>query len=454
MLNPTSKPCLTASVVLPSPQGTRASRALTLRLEIIGDWQLRVAIDEDSTLPTSHGRQFELCPASAATVAVEDEPCGPLPAFNPKVGGWARGYRLRGLRTQETTAGGLLEPGSLVLRTGPGSSSRVLQPAVDYEADLEWGTIGRSASSTLAVVQPVFASYRHGSTRLDSIMLTAEGRVVLRQGEAHPAAPAPPVPAPGEIRLANLYIAGRVDRLALDHLFPVLESLYPQPPRRVPPLAATRLPRSYAKLMRGEPLRVLAWGDSVTEATYLNRPDVERWQAQLVECLSRQFAQARIELMTEAWGGRNTDSYLHEPPGSPHNYQEKVLAARPDLIISEFVNDGGFTGEKTMAQYARLRADFRGIGAEWIILTPHYVKPDWMGLTRQRDVDDDPRAYVQALRQFAKEHTDGLALADAAQRYGRLWRQGVPYMTLMLNAINHPNPEGMRIFADSVMALF
>ena len=31
-------------------------------------------------------------------------------------------------------------------------------------------------------------------------------------------------------------------------------------------------------------------------------------------------------------------------------------------------------------QYGRLLDDFRGIGAEWIILTPHYVMPEWLSL--------------------------------------------------------------------------
>jgi hypothetical protein len=157
-------------------------------------------------------------------------------------------------------------------------------------------------------------------------------------------------------------------------------------------------------------------------------------------------------LVTEAWGGRNTASYLAEPPGSTHNYAEKVLGARADLIVSEFVNDAGLMPDQVEQRYSRLRADFRRIDAEWIILTPHYVRPDWMGLTRERDIDDDPRPYVAGLRQFARQH--GVALADASVRYGRLWRQGIPYSTLMLNSINHPDARGMKIFADSLMELF
>jgi len=41
-----------------------------------------------------------------------------------------------------------------------------------------------------------------------------------------------------------------------------------------------------------------------------------------------------------------------------------------------------------------------------------------------------------------------------APREARLWRQGIPYSTLLMNGINHPNPHGMKLFADSLMALF
>ena len=136
-------------------------------------------------------------------------------------------------------------------------------------------------------------------------------------------------------------------------------------------------------------------------------PDWEhnRWQEQFVARLKARFPQANIELLTEAWGGRNTGSYLAEPPGSEHNYQEKVLATKPDLIVSEFVNDAGLTPAQVKERYGKLLADFQGIGAEWIILTPHYVRPDWMGLNRERDVDDDPRPYVAGLREFAAQTT-------------------------------------------------
>ena len=201
-----------------------------------------------------------------------------------------------------------------------------------------------------------------------------------------------------------------------------------------------------AKLREGQTLRILAWGDSVTE--------VGRYQPMFLGSLRTRFPRARIELRTEAWPGKSTVDYLAEPPGGKRNFAEKILSPRPDLILTEFVNDASLRESpgETQTRYERIREAFLRIGAEWILFTPHYVKPDWMGLDRQRDIDEDPRSYVRFLREFARDH--GLALADASRRYGRLWRQGIPYLTLMENGINHPNLAGHQILADSLLALF
>ena len=198
------------------------------------------------------------------------------------------------------------------------------------------------------------------------------------------------------------------------------------------------------KLRSSVPLTILAWGDSVTA--------YERWQKMFVNRLKEKMPRAFISLVTEAWGGHNTSNYLSEPPGSVHNYREKVLAQKPDLIISEFVNDAGLNEVQVEERYKKFLADFQSIGAEWIILSPHYVRPDWMGLDRQNNIDNDPRPYVKGLREFSQKYN--IALADASVRYGRLWRQGIPYLTLMENNINHPNEFGHSIFADSLLALF
>ena len=400
---------------------------------ISGDWQVRV-----------EGQALRVKPPGM--IEVVSERYASIPMFNPKVGGWVKGKQLKGVRAQETTSPRLLDLTSFHLRSGPEENAPLFIRGVDYDIDLEWGTFGRLTDSRIGAEQEVFASYRHAQLRLDAVVQTASGQMVLREGEPRAAAPAVPGVNAGERHWGNIYLSGFIAKLAPEHLFPVLEAAYPESPR----VANATVDRLVKRLRSGQPLRILAWGDSVTDGGYL--PETDRWQTQFVTRLRERFPQARIELLTQAWGGRNTASYLAESPGSAHNYRETVLGVKPDLIISEFVNDARLEPAQVEERYTRLLADFKGIGAEWIILTPHYVRPDWMGLTREREIDEDPRPYVAGLRQFAAKHDVGLA--DASLRYGRLWRQGVPYNTLMVNAINHPNGRGMRLFADALMALF
>jgi lysophospholipase L1-like esterase len=408
---------------------------------ITGDWYVNIAV------PGIAGQTVHVQPPSLVTVGTEKYIA--VPVFNPKGNGWSKGLQLTGVKAQETTSPRLLEPASFDLRAGPKPDAHVFTEGVDYELDTVWGTFGRLAGGQIKPDQPVFASYRYSQMRLDAVVLTTAGRIVLRQGEPRVVAPAAPALNPGERSLGNIYLPGSATKLAPENLFPILETAYPEERAAPTNPTVTDLVR---RLEAGQPLRVLAWGDSVTDGAYLPDKNTQRWQEQFLGRLRVRFPKARLELITQAWGGRNTASYLAEPPGSSHNYRETVLAVKPDVIISEFVNDANLNPVQVEERYSRLLADFQNIGAHWIILTPHYVRPDWMGLTQERDIDNDPRPYVEGLRQFAAKHN--VALADVSLRYGRLWRQGIPYSTLLVNAINHPNAQGMRIFADSLMALF
>jgi len=413
--------------------------------ETAGDWGVRVECRHAGQTKVG---SFVVGPPDGVEVFNEKIPA--LPLFNPAVPGWVKGVALEEVRAAECTVIRALDPESLVVRTAPGREGALLERGRDWEADSEWGTVGRLAGGRIDEGHPVWVSYRAARRRIDSVVRLADGTLELVRGEPQIVLCEPPSIPAGSERLVNVYLPGRIEKLSDANLFPILEDRCPPLPAGQPPQARSRLPETLRRLESGEPLKILAWGDSVT--TY------DRWQTMFVDRLRARYPKADIELVTEAWGGRNTGSYLAEPPGSEHNYQEQVLDRRPHLIVSEFVNDAGMTPADVERQYGRLLADFRGIGAEWIILTPHYVMPEWMGpgfLERgQREIDDDPRPYVAGLKAFVAAHGDHLALADASRRYGRLWRQGIPYLTLMENNINHPNDLGHGIFADALDEVF
>lgn len=383
-------------------------------------------------------------------IAVTAEKYNNLPMFDANTAAYRKGRLLEGIRAEECPTAYALEPESVVVREKPQKDSLTYQEGKDYQLEHVWANLGRVPNSRIKENQAVYIDYAYRKMRLDSLVKTPDGKIVLKKGVSHVVTPALPKLAEGETRLVNIWIKAQIEKLEPDSIFPVWETKYPEPKPVKPSIAEQRIPKTMAKLNAGETVTILAWGDSVTDAGYL--PQQDRWQEQFVKRLRNKFPKATIVLKTEAWGGRNTDSYRNEPPGSPKNYQEKVLAVKPDLFVSEFVNDSWMHGEVLEQKYSKILSEFQNVGAEWIILTPHYVRGDWMGLNTEKNIDDDPRPYTKSLRVFTTKHD--IALADGAKRYGRLWRQGIPYSTLMMNNINHPNAFGMSLFADALMELF
>jgi lysophospholipase L1-like esterase len=409
-------------------------------IAITGDWQIQIEYAGKTAV-------FEISPVEI--VKVENESIENLPVFNPNTAGYACGTALKGVKAQECSVAGALIPNSLLVK-GKNNATPYLR-GKDYEVNEEWGTVGRLEGGDIGVDTPVSVDYEYGWMRLDEITVK-KGKFTLHKGTSHVANPefSHPISNDNPV-IARILVTSRTKRLSDENLYPVLERNYPEPTKTTFSKAEQQIPKTVAKLKAGGKIRIMAWGDSVTDGSYL-QDSGERWQEQMIAWLRFRYPKADIELITEAWGGRNTDSYRNEPPGSIHNYQEKVLDAQPDLIISEFVNDAFLDEQGVFERYGRILSEFREIGAEWIILTPHYVRPDWMGLDREKDIDDDPRPYVKALRKFAGEKH--IALADASLRWGRLWRQGVPYLILMKNNINHPDAFGQGLFVDALKPLF
>ncbi len=408
----------------------------SLEIEITDPWGIAVTIGNRTESLFLDPQEY---------ISIVNERYDSLPLFNTNAAGWNMGVRLNGVIAYECTVFGALLPGTTVSLEPNGVP---LSRGIDYEINEDDGCIGRLEGGVIDSQTPVYISYKYASMRLDSIIQRSDGTLKILKGTPHIANPVLPEIESGDIRLANIYYFGTMKGITSKNLYPIISPVKPQ--LFYNPCAKEFLPKSWEKLTRGEPIRILAWGDSVTECGYL--PPEDRWQIQFVQRLQEQFPQAKIELITEAWGGRNTDSYFAEPTGSAHNYKEKVLDIHPDLIISEFVNDSGFDQGHVLKNYSKIRDDFAAIGAEWIILTPHLIRPSWMGLTEIPKNDEDPRLYTHAIREFAQQNK--IALADGTAYYGTLWRRGIPYITLMTNNINHPNRLGMEIFVEALMELF
>jgi lysophospholipase L1-like esterase len=252
----------------------------------------------------------------------------------------------------------------------------------------------------------------------------------------------PPEPQPGDRPVANVWIPGPLEALSEENVFPVTPELAPALPESSG-VAEKLLPNTLRKLRSGDPLTLVAWGDSVT--------NMGIYQNQFVARLKERFPKASIHLITAAWGGRGSRNYLEAPAGGEKDFVRDVLDPKPDLVVMEWVNDAYLDDAGVQTHYGGILSRLRGVGAEAVILTPHLVRPDWMDMKTLK-FDEDPRPYVKGLRRFAAENS--VALADASRLWCQAWRRGLPYIAYLENSINHPDVRGHALFAQALMSLF
>jgi hypothetical protein len=318
-----------------------------------------------------------------------------------------------------------------------------------------WGTLGRLDGGAITADTPVHIDYDYTPTRLDTVVVDEAGTVKVVEGAPGVGALLPaPTPA-GATAVARIWLSGPVPALSEDNLFPIDQGPAETPaqitgqPADGPSVAERLLPRTLAKLRNGDPVTIVAWGDSVTAGGGVGGHPEERYQNQFVDMLRQRFPKAQITLKTAGWGGRTSRNWLDSPAGSQYDFQRDVIDVKPDLVTVEFVNDAYLTGDALDREYDEIMNRLKGI--EVILITPHLVRPDWMGATSLK-FDNDPRHYVIGLRAYAEKHN--VALADVSRLWCHLWHEGIPYVTLLANSINHPDPRGHKLFAEGLMSLF
>jgi len=381
----------------------------------------------------------------AETVSVTGERLK-LSAQPPRV--WAVGTKLQRLRPRGpnvgTPAPGAIDPDSIVVR----HQGRVLKLGADFLADRTYGTLGLAPGSSVTALDEVAVDYRFSLRRLDSIVSTFDGRRTIREGTSHLTTPTLPVLKNGDKRLANVlvdYFSSGQDV----EVFPIDETSGDAVTFTTP----GRIPRTLAKLRERKPVQIVCWGDSVTAGGDASSPETQ-YPAVFRKRLRARFPEADVTVQTVAVGGSNSRQWLYPDrfPGArpDQTVWKRVVAAKPDLVTIEFVNDAGMTPQQVNMVYADILNRLRKIGADVILITPHFTMPAMMHMKSLREPDRRP--YVLALRAFADRHQ--LAVADASSRWAHLWKEGLPYVTLLRNGINHPDDRGHAIFADELMRCF
>ncbi len=419
-----------------------------MTIAVTGDWQVKVGPGHVKLA----GRDIKLGTPVTVTIAppevvqVRDEEHASLPVYNEQAGPWMRGVHPNALNAQECVATGLLVPGSLKVKAGPGDAE-VFEAGKDVKVEEFWTGVGRIEGSRIAEGQKVYLDYDYVPCRLDSIVVDAKGKVSVVEGTPAANLALPPAVPDGSTAIGNVWLQGPTTKLGDVNLYPIDPTAFVA----VKPTAETLLPKTLEKLRKGEKVTVVAWGDSVTCGGGVGGATELWYQNRFAAMLRERFPQATIELTTAGWGGQNSVGYMAEKPGGRYDFVREVLDPKPDLVTIEFVNDAGLQGDALKAQYDKIVRQITGVGAEILLITPHFVRPDWMGVQDMR-FDDDPRPYVRDLKLFAVDNN--IALADASALWGKLWRQGIPYISLEGNWINHPDARGHQMFADALMAVF
>ncbi len=398
----------------------------------------------------------KLSPAVKFTVAppekipVRGEKFDVLPEYNEKTSaGWARGARPACIITQECTATGALIPESLVLRPAADEKAAPFVLDKDYKVDPLWGTFGRMQGGAITETTAVLVDYDYYPERLDSIAIDAAGRARLVPGTPGVGSILPPALAPGEKAVVSIFVKGGTTKLDNESVFPI-QTPTPRITYKDAP-AEKLLPKTLAKLRAGEKVVIVAFGDSVTCGGGVDGKTELFYQNHFAAELQKRFPKAQVEMRTAGWGGAGSKQYMEAPKGGEHDYIRDLIDPHPDLVTIEFVNDAYLDEAGVAPHYGKILADLRGAGAEVVFITPHLVRPDWLKSDTLK-VDADPRPYVSGLINFALR--ENVAVADASREWCTLWRQGLPYVTLLANSINHPDERGHVIFVNALMGLF
>jgi len=396
-----------------------------------------------------------LCSAAPKTADVEPAEIRTVRAekikLSPKAPqAWHSGTHLRQLCTlgpgRGTVAPGAIDAESVVVRHG----DVVLELGKDYLLDKTWGALGIGPDSRVTVNDIVTVDYAYSLLRIDSLVRTADGREELRRGASELTVPVPPPLGAAEKRIANVFVPYHSDGKGCEVL-PVLETA-----EEAKTLTARgRISKAMAKIRAKQPVTIVCWGDSVTCGGDASCPEMT-YPMQFARMLKREFPDAPIDVKVVAIGGSNSQQWLYPDrikpqPGREKEFRwERVTEPKPDVVTVEFVNDAWLKDKQVEAVYSDILNRVRGAGSELIIITPHFTMMPWMGF--KTFLEKDGREYVHALRRFAEKHN--VALADASARWEHLWMEGLPYVTLLKNGINHPDDRGHALFAEELIKCF
>ena len=370
-----------------------------------------------------------------------------VPVCEP--GSFWMGRRLKAPDGHDTNCRLSYNPGTVVLRKEPSGKPLIL--GKDYLVSDEFGMLGLTENSAASPDEDLYVSYIYSLLRVDSLFVTPEGKVILEKGKPSVNLPEPPKDKNGCVRIANIFRPYRANSVTEKDIFPIAEAA-----DKAKTLSkAGLIPETMAKIKAGKPVTIVCWGDSVTAGGNASTED-KVYVRVFEQMLKAKYPKADITVINESVGGSSSLNWLNAPkypfPGNGVcDFEGRVAVHKPDLVTIEFVNDAEYPKEMLDEAYNDIEARFKRLGCECILITPHFTAPGWMGFEDMRTAKEN-RSYVDYALAWAKKQRH--AVADASSRWAHLGKEGIPYVTLLSNTLNHPDDRGHLLFAEELIKCF
>lgn len=194
------------------------------------------------------------------------------------------------------------------------------------------------------------------------------------------------------------------------------------------------LPHTKARLKRGEPLKVVAFGDSITAGGDATAPERIYWQHWLAGLRAR-YPKSEITGVNGATGGDTTVQGLQR-------LEAKVLTQKPDLVLVAFGMNDQNVGFVPLDKYEQNLREIvtrirKGTGAEVILLSSILPNPNWHWTSGKM-----PEYGRVTGKVAAEEHC---AFADVLTNWTAVVERKKPE-DLLSNNVNHPNDYGHWIY--------
>jgi lysophospholipase L1-like esterase len=205
--------------------------------------------------------------------------------------------------------------------------------------------------------------------------------------------------------------------------------------------SAAAMKNTIGKLRRGEPVKIVFWGDSITAATGASSKQTA-FPAVTMKLLAAKFPKSALSYEVRGVPATSTSARLP-------SIENDVFALKPDLIIVEFLNDFVIDQNTLNANYMRIIASARAHNCDVVCIRPSSPSPTMYKLHNHSDFDNLPLSKTLNTLNANKQ----VALVNVETIFAQSDDQGLDRSQLMADPV-HPNALGHAIYARTIANLF